>query len=135
VAGNALLVMTGAGPVVKFLGTGPGVLTVFAVAVFLILLGVAFLTRATPQPIQSVAVVQQAGTAQADRDRDEEVALLAILIFAAAILYSSLDHAEASGYLAAMARVGVAPAVMKPTALALNILVAAIATVSFYRAS
>src|SRR5918992_2560699 len=63
-----------------------------------------------------------------------EVALLAILIFAAAILYSSVGHAGASGYLAAMALVGVAPAVMKPTALALNILVATIATVRFYRA-
>src|ERR671914_472407 len=63
-----------------------------------------------------------------------EVALLAILIFAAAILYSSVGHAGASGYLAAMALVGVAPEVMKPTALALNILVASIATVRYYRA-
>jgi uncharacterized membrane protein YfcA len=63
-----------------------------------------------------------------------EVVLLAVLIFAAAILYSSVGHAGASGYLAAMALVGVAPEVMKPTALALNILVATIATVRFYRA-
>ena len=60
--------------------------------------------------------------------------LLTFLIFAAAILYSSVGHAGASGYLAAMAIVGVAPDVMKPTALALNILVATIATVRFYRA-
>ncbi len=60
--------------------------------------------------------------------------LLTVLIFAAAILYSSVGHAGASGYLAAMALVGVAPDVMKPTALALNILVATIATVRFYRA-
>ncbi len=64
----------------------------------------------------------------------EHVALLAVLIFAAAILYSSVGHAGASGYLAAMALVGVAPDVMKPTALALNILVATIATVRYYRA-
>src|SRR5918997_7023408 len=64
----------------------------------------------------------------------EYVALLAILIFAAAILYSSVGHAGASGYLAAMALVGVAPDVMKPTALTLNILVATIATVRYYRA-
>jgi uncharacterized membrane protein YfcA len=64
----------------------------------------------------------------------EYVALLAVLIFAAAILYSSVGHAGASGYLAAMALVGVAPDVMKPTALALNILVATIATVRYYRA-
>jgi uncharacterized membrane protein YfcA len=63
-----------------------------------------------------------------------EVALLTVLIFAAAILYSSVGHAGASGYLAAMALVGVAPVVMKPTALALNILVATVATVRYYRA-
>lgn len=61
-------------------------------------------------------------------------ALLAVLILAAALLYSSVGHAGASGYLAAMALLGVAPAVMKPTALTLNILVATIATVKFYRA-
>jgi len=64
----------------------------------------------------------------------EQVVLLALLIFAAAILYSSVGHAGASGYLAAMALVGVAPDVMKPTALALNILVASIATTRYYRA-
>jgi uncharacterized membrane protein YfcA len=64
----------------------------------------------------------------------EQVVLLALLIFAAAILYSSVGHAGASGYLAAMALVGVAPEVMKPTALALNILVAPIATTRYYRA-
>src|SRR5215211_795268 len=64
----------------------------------------------------------------------EQVVLLTILIFAAAILYSSVGHAGASGYLAAMALVGLAPDVMKPTELVLNILVATIATVRFYRA-
>jgi uncharacterized protein len=64
----------------------------------------------------------------------ESVALLTVLILAAAILYSSVGHAGASGYLAAMALVGVAPEVMKPTALALNILVATIATLRYYRA-
>jgi hypothetical protein len=61
-------------------------------------------------------------------------AMLTILIFAAAVLYSSVGHAGASGYLAAMALFGVGPAVMKPTALTLNILVATIATVKFHRA-
>lgn len=60
--------------------------------------------------------------------------LLVLLIFLVAVLYSSVGHAGASGYLAAMALMGVAPAVMKPTALTLNILVASIATVKFYRA-
>jgi uncharacterized membrane protein YfcA len=52
----------------------------------------------------------------------------------AALLYSSVGHAGASGYLAAMAFVGVAPAIMKPTALVLNLLVASIATYRFRRA-
>lgn len=59
---------------------------------------------------------------------------LAILFFATAVLYSAVGQAGASGYLAAMGLVGLAPAVMKPTALALNLLVAAIGTVRFARA-
>lgn len=62
------------------------------------------------------------------------VVLLAILIFAIALLYSTVGHAGASGYIAAMALFGMAPVVMKPTALALNIIVALIGTVRFYRA-
>jgi len=64
---------------------------------------------------------------------DTESLLLAALILAAALLYSSVGHGGASGYLAAMALFGVAPAVMKPTALALNVLVSLIATIRFYR--
>lgn len=60
--------------------------------------------------------------------------LLAAVIFLMAALYSSVGHAGASGYLAAMALFAVSPAVMKPTALALNILVATVASVRFYRA-
>jgi uncharacterized protein len=60
--------------------------------------------------------------------------LLATCIFISAILYSSVGHGGASGYLAAMALFGVTPAVMKPTALVLNIIVSAIATTKFYRA-
>ena len=63
-----------------------------------------------------------------------EVSILAGLIFAAALLYSSVGHAGASGYLAAMALFGLAPDTMKPTALVLNILVASLTTVGFYRA-
>jgi uncharacterized membrane protein YfcA len=59
---------------------------------------------------------------------------LAALVFLAAALYSSVGHAGASGYLAAMAIVGLAPETMRPTALALNILVATIATVRYARA-
>jgi uncharacterized protein len=58
----------------------------------------------------------------------DDVSLLAVLIFAAAVLYTSVGHAGASGYIAAMALMGLSPLVMKPTALTLNILVAGIAT-------
>ena len=56
---------------------------------------------------------------------------LTVLIFAAAALYSSVGHAGASGYLAAMAIVGLAPEAMRPTALTLNILVSVITTLRF----
>lgn len=59
---------------------------------------------------------------------------IAGLVFVVALLYSTVGHAGASGYLAAMALFGVAPLVMKPTALTLNIIVALIATIRFYRA-
>ncbi|MFN0108771.1 MAG: sulfite exporter TauE/SafE family protein [Blastocatellia bacterium] len=62
------------------------------------------------------------------------IAALTLLIFFAALLYSSVGHAGASGYLAAMGLFGLAPAVMRPTALLLNILVASVATFKFYRA-
>jgi uncharacterized membrane protein YfcA len=60
--------------------------------------------------------------------------VLAGLFFAAAILYGMVGHAGASAYLAAMGLVGVAPEVMKPTALTLNILVSIIVTYRFSRA-
>lgn len=60
--------------------------------------------------------------------------ILAALFFAAALLYSSVGHAGASAYLAAMALVGVAPATMRPTALVLNLFVATIVIVRFARA-
>jgi uncharacterized membrane protein YfcA len=63
-----------------------------------------------------------------------EVLLLAGCILVASLLYSSVGHGGASGYLAAMALFGLAPGVMRPTALVLNLLVAAIATVQFARA-
>lgn len=60
--------------------------------------------------------------------------ILAVLIFLAAILYSSVGHAGASGYLAVMALWGFTPEMMKPTALGLNILVASVATIRYQRA-
>lgn len=60
--------------------------------------------------------------------------LLPAAFFVAALLYSSVGHAGASAYLAVMALASMAPAVMKPTALSLNILVAAIAAHNFRQA-
>lgn len=55
-------------------------------------------------------------------------------VFIVALLYSSVGHAGASGYIAVMALLGLAPAEIKPIALALNILVASIGTWQFWRA-
>jgi len=63
-----------------------------------------------------------------------EELILTALIFIAATLYSSVGHAGASGYLAAMALFGLAPETMRPTALALNVLVATLATYRYTRA-
>ncbi len=60
-----------------------------------------------------------------------ETLTLTLLIFVAALLYSSVGHAGASGYLAAMALFGLAPDVMKPTALVLNLVVATVGTIRF----
>ena len=61
-------------------------------------------------------------------------ALLPAAILLAAILYSSVGHGGASAYLAVMALAGLAPQVMRPCALVLNLVVAAIAAVGFARA-
>ena len=60
--------------------------------------------------------------------------LLGVLFFAAALLYSSVGHGGGSGYLAAMALLGMPPAMMRPTALVMNIGVAAISLYKFARA-
>jgi uncharacterized membrane protein YfcA len=51
-----------------------------------------------------------------------------------AILYSSVGHGGASGYIAILALFSLAPAAFKPTALVLNIIVSGIATYYFSRA-
>jgi len=63
-----------------------------------------------------------------------ETLIIAILFFVGAALYASVGHGGASSYLAIMGLFSLAPNVMKPTALALNILVAGVATFKFYRA-
>jgi uncharacterized membrane protein YfcA len=64
----------------------------------------------------------------------ETLWILTAAVFAVAILYSSVGHAGASGYIAVMSLLSVAPAEIKPIALALNILVASIGTWQFWRA-
>jgi uncharacterized protein len=58
---------------------------------------------------------------------------LVALVFCAAVLYSSVGHGGASGYLAAMALFGVPAPVTKPAALVMNIAVAAIGAMRFGR--
>jgi len=60
--------------------------------------------------------------------------LLGLLFFAAALLYSSVGHGGGSGYLAAMALFGFPPAMMRPTALMMNVGVASISLYKFARA-
>jgi uncharacterized membrane protein YfcA len=60
--------------------------------------------------------------------------LLPLLLFGSAALYTSVGHAGASGYLASMALVGLAPEAMRPTALVLNIFVASFSAFRFWRA-
>ncbi len=64
----------------------------------------------------------------------QQLLLLTIGVLAVAFLYSSVGHAGASGYIAVMSLLGLAPTVIKPTALVLNIIVATIGTIQFYRA-
>ncbi|MEO7659802.1 MAG: sulfite exporter TauE/SafE family protein [Pyrinomonadaceae bacterium] len=60
--------------------------------------------------------------------------LIIFAIFVVAVMYSSVGHGGASGYLAVMAFLAVAPEITRPTALTLNLFVAAIGNVQFYRA-
>lgn len=55
------------------------------------------------------------------------------LLFLVAFLYASVGHGGASGYLALMALFSITPAVMKPTALLLNLFVSLTAFIQFYR--
>ena len=63
----------------------------------------------------------------------ELIVLFYTLLFMVAFLYASVGHGGASGYLALMALFSVAPDVMKPTALLLNLFVSLTAFIQFYR--
>lgn len=58
----------------------------------------------------------------------ELLPLLVACIFVVAMLYASVGHGGASGYLAVMALFSLSPAALKPTALVLNIVVAGVAS-------
>jgi uncharacterized membrane protein YfcA len=60
--------------------------------------------------------------------------LLALAIFVGATLYSSVGHGGASAYIALMALFGVPAAVMRPTALVLNLLVSGLGSAGYIRA-
>ncbi len=62
----------------------------------------------------------------------ETILWMALLMALAAALYSSVGHGGASAYLAIMALFNVAPEVMRPTALTLNLIVAGFAAWRFW---
>lgn len=64
----------------------------------------------------------------------ETLILLCFAVGLVAILYASVGHGGASGYIAVMALASIPTTAIKPTALALNILVSAIALFQFSRA-
>lgn len=62
------------------------------------------------------------------------IELLILAFFLVAAIYAMVGHGGASGYLAIMALAAFPPAMLRPTALVLNLAVSAIATVHFARA-
>lgn len=63
-----------------------------------------------------------------------DAALISALFFLVAIVYSSVGHAGASGYAAILALFSVAPEIMRPTSLILNVVVGSFGLFRFYRA-
>lgn len=57
-----------------------------------------------------------------------------LCLFAVGFVYASVGHGGASGYLATMALFGVAPMLLKPSALLLNLFVSTVSFIQFYRA-
>ena len=64
----------------------------------------------------------------------ETIILLSAAIGLVALLYASVGHGGASGYIAVMALASLPTMTIKPTALVLNVLVSAIALYHFSRA-
>jgi uncharacterized membrane protein YfcA len=64
---------------------------------------------------------------------DQAAILIVVAIFIVALLYSSVGHGGASGYLAVLGFFAIAPDVAKPTAFILNIFVASFGALQFIR--
>jgi len=64
----------------------------------------------------------------------DQVIAITACIGIVAFLYSSVGHAGASGYIAVMTLFSMAPSVIKPVALVLNVMVASIGAWQFWRA-
>lgn len=62
-----------------------------------------------------------------------DFSLILVLFFIIAFVYSTVGHGGASGYLALMVFLNFVPEQIRPTALVLNILVSAIASIQYYR--
>ena len=60
--------------------------------------------------------------------------LILAALFVVAVLYSSVGHGGASGYLAVMALFAVPQAMSRPSALMLNVFVAGVGSIQFFRA-
>lgn len=65
---------------------------------------------------------------------ESNLIVLGVAFLLIATLYSITGHGGASGYIAVMALLGMAPQEIKPIALSLNIVVSLVATIQFYRA-
>jgi len=61
-------------------------------------------------------------------------AILPLAIGLVALLYASVGHAGATGYIAVMTLLGMPATAIRPTALVLNVFVATIASIQFFRA-
>jgi hypothetical protein len=60
--------------------------------------------------------------------------LFLVCLFLVGFVYASVGHGGASGYLATMALFGIAPSLLKPSALLLNLFVSTVSFIQFYRA-
>ena len=65
--------------------------------------------------------------------QNENIYIFLLILPIVSFLYSSVGHGGASGYLALMALFSFAPEIMKPTALLLNLFVAAISFYYYYK--